>query len=134
VRNIDTSSLTLFVTPTSAFYYQLVAIDAGAGSGWVSEFCARMGLQTVAFNMRGDLQPRPEDGVKADKRIDPSLLTYVQGDGHTMPFEPGSFGHLLCYDTLHHMRDYSRVLLEFFRIPRIGGCTVAEHVSKLPST
>lgn len=38
-----------------------------------------------------------------------------------MPFESGTFGHLLCYDTLHHMHDYPRVFSEFFRVLRKGG-------------
>lgn len=38
-----------------------------------------------------------------------------------MPFEPGAFGHLLCYDTLHHMHDYPKIFAEFFRILQGGG-------------
>ena len=30
-------------------------LDFGAGTGWVSEFCVRMGLPTVAFDIHGDL-------------------------------------------------------------------------------
>ena len=38
-----------------------------------------------------------------------------------MPFESDTFGHLLCYDTLHHMHDYPKVFVEFFRVLREGG-------------
>jgi ubiquinone/menaquinone biosynthesis C-methylase UbiE len=38
-----------------------------------------------------------------------------------MPFESGMFGHLLCYDTVHHMHDYPKVFAEFFRVLRPGG-------------
>ena len=38
-----------------------------------------------------------------------------------MPFADGSFGHMLCYDTLHHMHDYGRVFGEFARVLRPGG-------------
>lgn len=96
-------------------------LDFGAGTGWVSEFCARMGLQTVAFDIHGDLQACLENRAIADNRIDPSLLSYAHGDGHAMPFEPGVFGHLLCYDTLHHMHDYPKVFAEFFRVLHGGG-------------
>lgn len=91
-------------------------LDFGSGTGWVSEFCARMGLQTVAFDIHGNLKKCLEARVNADVRIDPSLLSFAHGDGHCMPFDPNTFGHLLCYDTLHHMHDYPRVFSEFWRI------------------
>lgn len=96
-------------------------LDFGAGTGWVSEFCARMGFQTVAFDIHGDLQGCLENRAKADYRIDERLLSFAHGDGHAMPFEAGTFGHLLCYDTLHHMHDYPKVFSEFFRVLRRGG-------------
>jgi SAM-dependent methyltransferase len=96
-------------------------LDFGAGTGWISEFCARMGYQTVAFDIHGDLQACLENRAQADCRIDQRLLSFAHGDGHAMPFESGVFGHLLCYDTLHHMHDYQRVFSEFFRVLRGGG-------------
>jgi SAM-dependent methyltransferase len=96
-------------------------LDFGAGSGWISEFCARMGLQTVALDNHGDLQACLENRAHADSRIDPGLLSFSHGDGHAMPFEPDTFGHVLCYDTLHHMHDYLKVFSEFYRVLRSGG-------------
>jgi SAM-dependent methyltransferase len=91
-------------------------LDFGAGTGWVSEFCTRMGFQAVAFDIHGNLQACLENRAEADCRIDRRLLSFAHGDGHDMPFEPGVFGHLLCYDTLHHMHDYPKVFSEFFRV------------------
>ncbi len=99
-------------------------LDFGAGTGWISEFCARMGLKTVAFDIHGDLQACLENRAKADNRIDPTLLSYSHGDGHAMPFEAEVFGHLLCYDTLHHMQDYTKVFNEFFRVLHRGGRSI----------
>lgn len=96
-------------------------LDFGAGTGWISEFCARMGLQTLAFDIHGDLQACLEYRVRADCRIDQSLLSFEHGDGHAMPFENNVFGHLLCYDTLHHMYDYPKVFSEFYRVLHRGG-------------
>lgn len=96
-------------------------LDFGSGTGWVTELSARMGLHTVAFDIHGDLQACLEGRAKADNRIDPSLISFTHGDGHAMPFEPDSFGHLLCYDTLHHMHDYPKVFTEFFRVLKAGG-------------
>ena len=38
-----------------------------------------------------------------------------------MPFELGTFGHLLCYNTLHHMHYYPKVFAEFFRVLKGAG-------------
>lgn len=96
-------------------------LDFGAGTGWVSEFCARMGFKTVAFDIHGNLQECLENRARADSRIDERLLSFAHGDGHAMPLESGIFGHLLCYDTLHHMHDYPKVFSEFFRVLQGGG-------------
>lgn len=96
-------------------------LDFGAGTGWVSELCARMGLQTVAFDIHRDLQACLQNRAQADCRIDEHLLSFAHGDGHAMPFESDVFGHLLCYDTLHHMYDYPKVFSEFFRVLHRGG-------------
>jgi SAM-dependent methyltransferase len=80
-----------------------------------------MGMQVVAFDIDKGLQGCLEGRVRADVRIDPHLLGFANGDGHDMPFAPETFGHLLCYDTLHHMRDYPRVFSEFHRVLRRGG-------------
>jgi SAM-dependent methyltransferase len=96
-------------------------LDFGAGTGWVTEFVARMGLKTVAFDIHGDLEACLASRAKADGRIDSGLMSFAHGDGHAMPFEPGVFGHLLCYDTLHHMHDYPKVFAEFFRVLQGGG-------------
>jgi SAM-dependent methyltransferase len=113
-------------------------LDFGAGSGWISEFCARMGLQVVAFDIHGDLQACLEGRVGADRRIDPGKLSYTHGDGHSMVFDAATFGHLLCYDTLHHMHDYPGVFTEFFRVLCPGGRAIfvepGAHHSSSPET
>lgn len=96
-------------------------LDFGAGTGWVSELCARMGFQTISFDIHGDLQRCLADRVLADTRINESLLGFAHGDGHNMPFEADAFGHVLCYDTLHHMHDYTKVFSEYFRVLKPGG-------------
>lgn len=57
-------------------------LDFDSGTGWVSQFSARMGLQTVAFDIHGDLQACLENIAYADRRIDESLLSFAHGDGY----------------------------------------------------
>jgi SAM-dependent methyltransferase len=96
-------------------------LDFGAGSGWITELIARMGLNVTAFDIHTDLDNCLRGRSSTDARIDPALITTATGDGHAMPFEDASFGHLLCYDTLHHMHDYCRVFAEFSRVLKSGG-------------
>ena len=105
-------------------FFNAPVLDFGAGTGWISELVARMGIQVVAFDIHGDLKACLEGRAKADNRIDPLLLRYAHGDGHAMPFQDGLFGHVLCYDTLHHMHDYPKVFKEFFRVIKNGGRAV----------
>jgi ubiquinone/menaquinone biosynthesis C-methylase UbiE len=99
----------------------LPILDFGAGSCWITETIARMGHRVTAFDIHTDLAGCIDGRVDADRRIDRSLITHATGDGHAMPFAAASFGHVLCYDTLHHMHDYDRVFAEFSRVLYPGG-------------
>jgi SAM-dependent methyltransferase len=96
-------------------------LDFGAGSCWITESIARMGNRVTAFDIHTDLAGCINGRVNADRRIDPSLIDYATGDGHDMPFKGATFGHTLCYDTLHHMHDYGKVFSEFSRVLKRGG-------------
>ena len=99
-------------------------LDFGAGSGWMTELLARMGRRVVAFDIHGDLEGCLQHRIDADLRIRPVLVSYQHGDAHAMPFAERSFGHIFCYDTLHHMHDYARVFAEFARVLEPGGRAV----------
>jgi len=102
-------------------FLHLPILDFGAGTGWITEFCCRMGFRTVAFDIHENLEDYLKKRANADNRIDANLMEYMQGDGHSMPFGDGEFGHILCYDTLHHMHDYPQVFKEMFRVLSPGG-------------
>jgi SAM-dependent methyltransferase len=80
-----------------------------------------MGQRVTAFDIHVDLNGCIEGRVSADARIDPSLIDFATGDGHKMPFPDAAFGHLLCYDTLHHMRDFDSIFHEYARVLKPGG-------------
>ncbi len=113
-------------------------LDFGAGSGWMTELLARMGRRVAAFDLHGNLESCLQHRVDADLRTRPELISWRQGDGHAMPFADRSFGHIFCYDTLHHMHDYRRVFAEFARVLEPGGRAIfsepgARH-STMPAT
>lgn len=112
----------------------LPILDFGAGSTWITEVIARMGQAVVAFDIHTDLGPCIDGRAAADARIDRSLIAYQQGDGHNMPFQEGQFGHILCYDTLHHMHDFDAVFREFNRVLAPGGRAIFVEPGAMHST
>jgi SAM-dependent methyltransferase len=99
----------------------LPVLDLGAGSGWISEFCSRMGLNVIALDIHSDLERCLGLRVRADRRIDGNLIRYAVADGHDMPLEEKSVGHVLCFDSLHHMRDFPKLFREVHRVLAPGG-------------
>ena len=59
----DFGVMASLIKPTARDY---PVLDFGAGIGWVTEFCARMGLQAVAFDIHNDLMACLESGVEAN--------------------------------------------------------------------
>ncbi|MBD2231171.1 class I SAM-dependent methyltransferase [Phormidium tenue] len=114
----DFAVLAACITPNCP---DLPVLDFGAGSGWITEFLARMGKKVVAFDIHGDLESCLRMRIAADQRLTSHQIGFEHGDGHQMPFDDCSFSNLLCYDTLHHMHSYPKVFEEFFRILAPGG-------------
>ncbi len=113
-----------FGAMTSLLNHQLLhlpLLDFGAGTGWLSELFVRMSIPTVSFDIHNDLEGCIQNRLNADNRLNPLLWKHKQGDGHSMPFKNAYFGHLCCYDSLHHMHDYDLVFAEIFRILAPGG-------------
>jgi SAM-dependent methyltransferase len=96
-------------------------LDFGAGTGWVSELFVRLGIPTVSFDIHQDLENCIQNRINNDDRLNAQIWKFHQGDGHKMPFTSDVFGHLCCYDTLHHMHSYNEVFKEFFRVLIPGG-------------
>jgi ubiquinone/menaquinone biosynthesis C-methylase UbiE len=67
-------------------------LDFGAGSGWITEAIAKMGLSVTAFDIHEDIEDCLNGRISADARIEPSLISTATGDGHDMPFADNSFG------------------------------------------
>lgn len=114
----DFAVLTSCITPNQP---KLPILDFGAGTGWLTEFIARMGRQVIAFDIHTDLEPCLRHRIKVDQRIPSYNIGFVCGDGHNMPFEDRMFSNILCFDTLHHMHSYPKVFAEFARILAPGG-------------
>ena len=56
-----------------------------------------------------------------DPRLNGELLHSIIGDGGALSFKDQSFGNSICFDALHHMKDYPKTLEEMYRILVPGG-------------
>jgi SAM-dependent methyltransferase len=96
-------------------------LDFACGTGWTSEWLNRFGYDVYAFDVdpaaihMADLRP------PTDPRIELSRFHTSVGDGHSLGFPASTFGHIFCFDSLHHMRDYRIVFQEMNRVLVPGG-------------
>ena len=70
-----------------------------------------------AIDVDADIMPASiRSRVLADHRLKLKSITSVIGSGMDLPFPNGFFSHVCCFDTLHHMNDYSKTLREMSRV------------------
>jgi SAM-dependent methyltransferase len=113
-------------------------LDFACGTGWISEFLCRAGFDVTGVDIDANAEAAFSKRLQADKRITPSRFRFQPADGHRLPFNDGMFGHLVCFDSLHHMADYRKVFSEMFRVLDRRGRAIfvepgAKHSSSKPT-
>jgi ubiquinone/menaquinone biosynthesis C-methylase UbiE len=113
-------------------------LDFACGTGWISELLCRAGFDVTGVDIDGNAGSVFRARLMADQRIDSTRFRFRHADGHQLPFEDSSFGHLVCFDSLHHMADYQKVFCEIFRILDQQGRAIfvepgAKHSSSKPT-
>lgn len=96
-------------------------LDFACGTGWTSELLNRFGYDVYAFDVDPAAIHMANLRPPLDPRIDPARFHTSVGDGHTIGYPDASFGHVFCFDSLHHMKDYQLVLREMHRVLVPGG-------------
>lgn len=99
-------------------------LDFGAGTGWISEFLARLGYEVYSIDVDTGMPASIRARAFADRRLDRMSITAVIGSGMDLPFPDGFFSHVCCFDTLHHMNDYPKTFDEMSRVLAPGGRAV----------
>ncbi len=96
-------------------------LDFACGTGWTSEWLNRIGYDVHAFDVDPAAIHMADIRPTLDPRIEPTRFHTSIGDGHTLGFPDKTFGHVFCFDSLHHMRDYQAVFREMHRVLIPGG-------------
>jgi SAM-dependent methyltransferase len=87
---------------------QVNILDVGDTDGLMLK---HLGKDGIGFN----LSPVAVDNIRSNG------ITAERGNGERMPFEDGSFGAVLCFETLEHVENPIQLLNELARICSPGG-------------
>lgn len=102
----------------------LKVLDFACGTGWTSEWLNKFGYDVYAFDVDPKAIEVTNQKPMLDIRIDKFCFHTTVADGHTLPYENNYFGQSFCFDSLHHIKDYSRAIAELRRVLAPGGRAV----------
>lgn len=99
-------------------------LDVGCGSGWMSEYFARLGYEVKGIDISPDLIQMSRDRV-ARVPFDVDHETTLRCSFEVQDIEaaplPEKFDAVLCYDSLHHFEDENAVMRNLAAMLPVGG-------------
>lgn len=99
-------------------------LDVGCGSGWLSEYFARLGYQVKGIDISPTLVEMSRDRVgRLPYDVDHQTSLRCSFEVHDIEMAPLSaeFDAVLCYDSLHHFEDESAVMHHIATMLPVGG-------------
>jgi 2-polyprenyl-3-methyl-5-hydroxy-6-metoxy-1,4-benzoquinol methylase/glycosyltransferase involved in cell wall biosynthesis len=99
-------------------------LDVGCGSGWMSEYFARLGYQVKGIDISPDLieMSRNRVGrVPFDVDHETTLRCSFEVQDIEAAALPEKFDAVLCYDSLHHFEDENAVMRHIAAMLPVGG-------------
>jgi len=99
---------------------KLRVLDAGCGSGWLSEMLAAQGHDVTAVDLGYDSLKRASVRMKSiGKRV-----TFLNGDIYCLPLKDGSFDAVIASEIIEHLDRPLDAFAELARVLRPGGIAV----------
>jgi SAM-dependent methyltransferase/glycosyltransferase involved in cell wall biosynthesis len=99
-------------------------LDVGCGSGWLSEYFARLGYEVTGIDISEHLIRMAEErvaGVPYDVDHEtPLRCRFLTHDMEQAPL-PEKFDAVICYDSLHHFEDERTVFRNLAEMLDVGG-------------
>jgi 2-polyprenyl-3-methyl-5-hydroxy-6-metoxy-1,4-benzoquinol methylase len=99
-------------------------LDVACGSGWLSEYFARLGYDVTGIDISPDLIRISEDRVRGlPYGVDPETPLHCRFLVHDVEGTPldEKFDALLCYDAMHHFADEQAVARNLAAMLNVGG-------------
>jgi 2-polyprenyl-3-methyl-5-hydroxy-6-metoxy-1,4-benzoquinol methylase len=99
-------------------------LDAACGSGWLSEYFARLGYDVTGIDITPDLIEISRDRIRAlPPNIDhetPIRCRFLVHDIELGPLDE-KFDAIVCYDAMHHLEDARSAIRNFAAMLQVGG-------------
>ena len=99
-------------------------LDVGCGSGWLSEYFARLGYDVTGIDISPDLvevaRERVERVPYGTDHETPLRCRFLVQDVEGAPLEE-QFDAVVCYDSLHHFEDERAVIRNLAAMTKYGG-------------
>jgi 2-polyprenyl-3-methyl-5-hydroxy-6-metoxy-1,4-benzoquinol methylase/glycosyltransferase involved in cell wall biosynthesis len=99
-------------------------LDVGCGSGWLSEYFARLGYVVMGIDISAELIQMSRDRVaRVPYDVDHETVlrcAFAVHDIESGPLEE-EFDGVICYDSLHHFEDERAVIANLAAMTRYGG-------------
>jgi 2-polyprenyl-3-methyl-5-hydroxy-6-metoxy-1,4-benzoquinol methylase/glycosyltransferase involved in cell wall biosynthesis len=99
-------------------------LDVGCGSGWLSEFFARLGYDVTGIDISPDLieiaRGRVASVAYGADHETPLRCRFLVHDAEGSPLAE-EFDAVVCYDSLHHFEDERAVVRNLAAMTRYGG-------------
>ena len=99
-------------------------LDLACGSGWLSEYFARLGYDVTGIDISPQLIQIAEDRVRAVPRlVDHQTEMRCRFRAHDIELAPleEKYDAIICYDAMHHFVDEHAVVRHFAAMLPIGG-------------
>ena len=99
-------------------------LDVGCGSGWMSEYFARLGYQVKGIDISPALIEMSRDRVaRVPYDVDHETTLRCSFEVHDIEAAPlaEKFDAVLCYDSLHHFEDEDAVMRHIAAMLPVGG-------------
>jgi SAM-dependent methyltransferase/glycosyltransferase involved in cell wall biosynthesis len=99
-------------------------LDVGCGSGWLSEYFARLGYDVTGIDISDELIAMSRERVERvpyDVDHETALrCRFLTQDIESAPL-PEKFDAVICYDSLHHFEDERKVFRHLAQMLDVGG-------------
>jgi glycosyltransferase involved in cell wall biosynthesis/SAM-dependent methyltransferase len=99
-------------------------LDVGCGSGWLSEYFARLGYEVTGIDISDDLIRMARERVeKVPYNLDHETSISCRFKTHDIEIGPlpEKFDAVICYDSLHHLVDERAVFRHLAAMLDVGG-------------
>ncbi len=99
-------------------------LDVGCGSGWLSEYFARLGYDVTGIDISDDLIVMARERLaKVPYNLDHESTLRCRFLAHDIEIAPlaEKFDAVVCYDSLHHLEDERAVFRHLAAMLNVGG-------------